>query len=544
MGMTRRPIAPVAAIGVSLLGLLAGGLVAVSSASADPVCPAGPLACGADLAAMQDLEQKATTDHLHYGFMIEAGFASNAKNPGEAVSPGGYGDSGLWTGVYLGGQSMRYATAKAKLAAGAGADTAFWQSQKSDAYSKIKQMVVAFDRNVNIATAWHTTFKIPPTVDPGNAIHPIDYGGGIIQGQPGMLMRACTPVGAPLGITDNGPDDRVFGPFKWKDGLSYYCETAPSRDTYAGTTFGLLTAFDLVSQDDPAMRKTISDNLLAMGNFLIKYGWNYPRPHGYISPQHDFDGSVSPLFVYVPSARLNMANAARHVADLGTNPIAKAKWDAIWAEELATQGPILGGSMVVDSAQPSTGYYKYNLNHLTLFNLIRTTSGAARTLALQAEATMDKTTGDDLNAHFEAITYAENGEAARLANAVTHLHQWLTYRAKADAGTPINNSAKCGTSIVCVPQDEMEVSIAGRPAVVWFPGTTGNRASRPLPVVDRAPSDFIWQREPTQLDGSIPGNFRAPGIDFLTPYWMLRYESEVVHPAAKPFPPTLGPSFY
>lgn len=547
MRMTRRLAAvSVPVIALSLLGLTTAGTVAItSSAVADPACAAGPLACGADVAAMKDLEAKAV-DHFHNGFMIEVSFKDSTKKPGEVVAPGGYGDSGLWTGVYLGGESFRYATAKKKLASGTltAAETADWQAQKTEAYNRIKAMVVAFDRNVNIASAWKTTTKIPPKVDPGNSVHPIDFGGGIIKGEPGMLMRACTPVGDPLGIQKQGPDDRVFGPFKWKDGINYLCETAPSRDTYAGTTFGLLTAFDLVSGDDPAMRRTISTDLLAMGNFLLKYGWNYPRPHGYISAQHDFDGAISPLFVYVPSARLNMANAVRHVVAATGNKIAMVKWDAAWKEELATQGPILAASMVVDSAQPNQSYYKFNLNHLTLFNLIRTTTGAERTLALQALSTMDATTGDDINAHFEAITYWATGEVARRNAAVTHLREWLNYRANADNGVPAANSAKCGATVVCVPDDKMEMSIGGQPPVTLSPGTVGKRAARPLPVVDRPPTDFLWQRPPTQLDGSVPTTFRAPGIDYLTPYWMLRYETEVAELPVQPFPPSLRPSFY
>ena len=41
-----------------------------------------------------------------------------------------------------------------------------------------------------------------------------------------------------------------------RDGTSteYFCEDGTSRDAYAGVIFGLLTAFDLVGTDDPAIR--------------------------------------------------------------------------------------------------------------------------------------------------------------------------------------------------------------------------------------------------------------------------------------------------
>ena len=105
-----------------------------------------------------------------------------------------------------------------------------------------------YDRNVNIAVDWKTSLAIPPVIDLGNMIHPIDLGQGLInRGEPGMLMRSCTRTDDPLGIVDEGPNDRVVGPFRWTDGKTYWCNGSPSRDTYSGTIFGLITAFDLVS---------------------------------------------------------------------------------------------------------------------------------------------------------------------------------------------------------------------------------------------------------------------------------------------------------
>jgi hypothetical protein len=262
-----------------------------------------------------------------------------------------------------------------------------------------------------------------------------------------------------------------------------------------------------------------------------------------VSAKHDFDGFISPLFVYVPMARLNLTNAVRHVLADGTDSVAKAKWDAVWAEELASQGPILAGSMEIDSLQPNDGYYKFNLHHLTAFNLLRTLTGAERTLVAQAVSVMDKTTGDDINAHFEAILYSQTGDADRLAAAVQHLRQWKLYRANTDEGAFVNNAARCEKDLRCVVKDQYEL---GTPAgdVAWFPGTdsTKRRAARPLPVAERAPSDFIWQREPTILNGHESAAHREPGVDYLTPYWMLRYYTEVAPPALAPLPACAGPT--
>jgi hypothetical protein len=540
-------------IGGVVAALVVMGLVP-AVAKADPPDPCAPvLACGDDLSAMETLEAK-IDDHLVYGQVLEASFAGPERTPGTVTSLGGWGDSGLWTGTYLAAQSYRYATAGKYLAdpevVGEARD--FWTGQRAEALARVQAMVAKYHLLTNIGSTWRTSTRVPPyvTQDPTDPNDRTDFGGGIIQGEPGMLMRACAPTDAPPQWA-MGQNKRVFElpsdpNATWTDGKRYFCETAPSRDTYAGTTFGLLAAFDLVSGEDPAMRASIRDDILTLGNFLLKYGWNYPRPHGFVSAPpvgHDFDNFASPLFTYVPMARLNLTNAARHVASVAGSAEQQAQWQAVWAEELASQGPLLGASMEIDAVQPNAGYYKFNLHHLTGLNLFRfVTNPVEQLLVKQAIGVMDKTTGDDVNAHFEAITYAMTGEPARLDAAVQHLREWRSYRSRTDTGVNTVNSTKCGISIQCVPDDQYDVMVD--PGLdVTVPGTVAKQRARfPLPVADRPPTDFLWQRPPTQLDGSSPAHHEAPGIDYLLPYWMLRYYTEVAPPALAPFPAWPGPS--
>jgi hypothetical protein len=375
-----------------------------------------------------------------------------------------------------------------------------------------------------------------------------------------MITRGCTPVGlGPLGI--NPPNRDAANPINdhsnhvyeitWTsgDGGTYYCETSPSRDTYAGMVFGLLTAYDMVGPDEPEMRAQIRADLLAMTSFLLKYGWNFPRPNGYVGTRNDEDGFISPMMAQVPMARLNMANAARHVAE---SPDEKQMWQAVWAEELASQGPVLGASLEFDALQPSNGYFKFNLHHLNGFNLLRTTSGPERDLVARSVAIMDKTTGDDLNAHFEALVFAVTGEQAKRDAASTHLEQWLDYRANISGGRAVLNSTRCDADLACVPHDQYGVVVDQAPggSVTYYPGApelqplssaARDRASAPLPVAQRPPADFLWQRPATDLDGQQGATWREPGIDFLTPYWVLRYFTEVAPSTAGPLPEYVGP---
>ena len=95
--------------------LLASSCVALTVHAAPPGPLAdGPMGASDDVAWMQDLETK-MNDNLHGGKAVPVSFTTAAQVPGDLAGTGGWGDSGLWTGVYLGGESLRYATAIAHL---------------------------------------------------------------------------------------------------------------------------------------------------------------------------------------------------------------------------------------------------------------------------------------------------------------------------------------------------------------------------------------------------------------------------------------------
>ena len=564
-----------------IVAALVAATILVPAASAKP-CDPRLLSCAPDLGWAKDLEEKIGA-HIWDGqvYELDFGFNDDGTVSDQVTRVTHYGDSALWTGTYLASQSFRYATAKHYLSKPTlpVAERIFWTKTKAQAKARVADMVRKYEILVNISREWNHGFE-PSLEQPG-------FGGGLIAGEPGYLMRACHDIAVPeyqrwsnaeLGIGD--PDAppapytkkrRVFGPFPWTnaDGSvsQYYCENGTSRDAYAGATFGLQTAFDLVGVDDPAIRTRTATDLVTLSNFAFKYLWSTPRPHGRISLPldeaepvtgmncsqfnaayppacgHDFENFISPLFVITPMARMNMALGAKHVAP-AVSLAETARWEAIFAEEFATQGPVLAFSMEFDSIEPHVSYYKHNLSHLIGYDLgMRAPTAAHRLLFKQAVGAMDNTTGDDLNAHFEAITYALTGETSRLEAAIQHLREWRDYRTRIESEAVTNNSQFCGTTLDCVEKDRREVyPPAGDPIVIE--GSSGDkRAHFPLPVARRAPSDFIWQREPIKLDGAEALNHRAPGIDYLLPYWMIRYHTEVAKPALEPFPAWPGNSY-
>lgn len=67
------------------------------------------------------------------------------------------------------------------------------------------------------------------------------------------------------------------------------------------------------------------------------------------------------------------------------------------------------------------------------------------------------------------------------------------------------------------------------------------RSNRVLRIADeRTPQDFLWQRSPYQGSGNLDREARPTernaGVDFLLPYYMLRYLTEVNPPAYDPWP--------
>jgi hypothetical protein len=252
---------------------------------------------------------------------------------------------------------------------------------------------------------------------------------------------------------------------------------------------------------------------------------------------------------------------ARNAARVAGTEFQRARYEALWLAELATELPQLAASQLIDTTSPHDAYYKFHLNHLTGDNLIRLEPDPnVRALLRQAFGVMDASTGDDGNALFEAMTYALTGQPSRLEAAVTHHRQWLDYRAHAEeVGNVIDYRDRCGFEFKCVPTDQVDGSQPlpdGSELVV--PVTPGSdpklRSAAPVPVPLRRPADFLWQKDPTIIvgcgGGVFPGcdtelasRWEGDGTDFLQTYWTIRYYTEVAPPPLEPFPPWIGPTF-
>ena len=226
-----------------------------------------------------DLEAK-IEDHLVCGQVVAGAPTRPTRTPGAIAGVGGWGDSGLWTGTYLAAESFRYATAKHVPRRTTHGRPVLDRAARRGRGRASSEMVAKYHLLTNIAEGWHTetaTQQHPtdPSPSPASAA-------ASIQGERGMLMRACAPADAPpsVGMGDN---KRVFGPFTCGRART----TCARRRRAATPTRARPSACSPPSTwsaaTTPAMRAQIRDDIITLADFLVKYGWNYPRPHGNVS---------------------------------------------------------------------------------------------------------------------------------------------------------------------------------------------------------------------------------------------------------------------
>jgi hypothetical protein len=551
----------------------------------------GPLDTRADLEAALRFE-KLIPEHTVGGMVTPLLFDEwpHIDPDAKVVRMDGEGDSGNYTGVYLAAQSWRYAQSKKELqrlgvdplSIGPTTNKAvrFWRKQRDEARSRGREMVNYYHVLVNIAQSWQTEFN-PHINDSRNYddIGYIDFGGGVIPGEKGLLMRACTPADVdpakPWGdVRVNGHAQRLVGPLQW-EGEDWYCIGATSRDSYAGTIHGLAVALDFLADDTNLdLRSMLARDLMAMTDYAVKYAWFQPRPHGeFANPvfgNNDLDGFISPLFIQVPLHRLHLLQTARHAAKVIGDVAAAQRYDLLWEEEVAntTKSGSLDLSMVIDASRPHEAQYKYQLHLMSFFNVIRLEPDPAlREDFKRALGIMDASTTDDGNAFYEAMLYGLTGEQQRRDEAVTYHRQWLDYYAfheevARQGKAPFQHIVRCGITedpgpdapieerpLECVPMDQTYMTVplpdGSEVETLYTPGVDDElRARHPLPVGVRRYADFLWQKDPMKATGDHRDPWRGPSIDFLGTYWMLRYYSEVeVADTEAPLPVWLGPRY-
>ncbi|HEY6328172.1 MAG TPA: hypothetical protein VI756_02465, partial [Blastocatellia bacterium] len=191
------------------------------------------------------------------------------------------------------------------------------------------------------------------------------------------------------------------------DGADYYWVGNTSRDEYCGVFFGLGVAYDMV--DDPAVQSFIQTEVTELLDFLLKTAWTVVMPNG----------SISTSFLARPDEQLSILAVGAHV-----NP---AQFTSTYQSYRGKFSLLLAIPIGVDCADVNSSYFKFNLDEICFYNLIRLeTSSKYAKRYLAAYMILRNTLQNNGNAHFNMIDRGLRGaNSTRDAQTVTLLSQWL-----------------------------------------------------------------------------------------------------------------------
>ncbi len=303
-----------------------------------------------------------------------------------------------------------------------------------------------------------------------------------------LLSRCAIPVDSPFaaGIISEESHNGIYR--ATLNGRAWYFAGNTSRDQYAGVFFGLGATYDLVP--DSSIRSNIASLATRLLKRLLQYSWNVVMP----------DGSVSTTFLLRPDMQLSLLQVGRHL-----NP----QQFASEYSRLSSLAPTVPVPLGVDAADDHSSYFKFNLDFMVLFNLIRLEdNNFDKSWYERGYSEVRGTTDNHLNAFFNMIDRALHGpDAARDAETRAILDAWLK-RSRFDVVVDWRGKIpSCGNA---------------------------DEACHPLPVEQRVPSDFLWQVDPFQLYFAGSGLIETAGIDYTLPYWMGRFYGVIPPPLSGP----------
>jgi uncharacterized protein (TIGR03437 family) len=288
-----------------------------------------------------------------------------------------------------------------------------------------------------------------------------------------LLARCLVPLNSPYGAGIQS-EEAANGIYT-NSSAGYFWVGNTSRDQYMGVIFGLGVAYDMVN--DAGVQASISQIATRLVQFLEGHAWTVVMP----------DGSVSTTFVIRPDEILTLLQVGRHV-----NPSAFST-DYDINKILLAAGVLT--AVGVDAASDSS-YFKFNLDYISFYNLVRLESSSEKSIYLAAYQVLRDATDGDQNAMFDLIDHALSGPSpSRDSEASALINEWLQRPSRDNAVNLNGVVAVCGSQGAC----------------------------KPIPVALRPPDEYLWEESPYQLSGGGSGIIETAGVDYILPYWMARY---------------------
>jgi hypothetical protein len=293
----------------------------------------------------------------------------------------------------------------------------------------------------------------------------------------GVLARCLVPADSPYGA---GIQQEEGGHGIYYNALgnrSYFWIGNTSRDQYSGVMFGLSAAYDMI--DDASLQDFIRNDVTRLLNNLLRRSWSVVMP----------DGKISTTFLARPDQQLALLQIGRRI-----NPQA-FDWTYRLYRSIYASSAIL--PIQYDDFDDHNHYFKFNINYINLYNLIRLEepNSSYRQTYMRAYDELRRTTETHLNAHFNMLDRViKGGNTGHDLETVEILDAWLSR-----------------------PRRDYWIDLRDR-----YPACGDDRACIPIAVEDRINTDFLWQRSPFLLFGGGGGQIETAGIDYILPYWMAR----------------------
>jgi uncharacterized protein (TIGR03437 family) len=295
-----------------------------------------------------------------------------------------------------------------------------------------------------------------------------------VTGSDRLLSRCIVRADSPFAA---GPrnEERNNGEFRGSvGGVEYFWFGNVSRDQYLGALFGLSVAFEHL----PEERALVRDTVTPLIERLLEKNWSIVMP----------DGEVSTVFWLRPDQQLAVLQIARQV-----NP---ERFQAAY-RDLRDSAFAIGAPISLEGLDDHGSYYKFNLDAISLYSLLRLEEESSRRGDYIATyRSFRSIVVNHGNAFFNVIDRALVGpNPQRDAETTKLMAQWLE-RPTRDFYVDVRAKYKsCGDDRTCLP----------------------------IPVPERVLTDFLWQRSPFLSYGGGSGRIESPGIDFILPYWMGRH---------------------
>ena len=294
-----------------------------------------------------------------------------------------------------------------------------------------------------------------------------------------VLARCLFPTDSPY-AADLTTENKDLGIYQGMyAGQSYDWVGNTSRDQYSGVFFGLGIAYDMV--EDDSVRSDVGGEVARLLNNLIANRWSVVMP----------DGTISTSFLSHPDQILSFLQVGRHV-----NP---AQFELTYQTYRAALAPYVALPILYDCQDDHNHYFKFNLDSINLYNLIRLEERNSAFLRsyTNAYSVLWNTTQAHQNAHFNMINRGIQGEnPIRDQETVQLLNQWLQR-----------------------PRRDFWVDLSAQ-----YPACNqADRSCAIIPVPQRPNTDFLWQRSPRLLYGGGDGTVETAAIDYILSYWMARF---------------------